>query len=76
MRHTVDYLKKDFKPNTRGQFVQDTFATLKNVLRNVLEDIGFDMEIIMSRPPIRARLSLMCFVVPTYSRSWDCSNPN
>ncbi|PVH90956.1 Glycerophosphoryl diester phosphodiesterase, partial [Periconia macrospinosa] len=45
MKHTVDYLKKSFKPNTRGDFVQDTFATLEDVLRNVPEDIGFDMEI-------------------------------
>jgi len=67
MRHTVDYLKKDFKPNTRGHFVQHTFASLEDILRNVLEDIGFDMEIIKSRPLIRARLSLMCFIVPTYS---------
>ncbi|KAF2105267.1 Glycerophosphoryl diester phosphodiesterase family-domain-containing protein [Lophiotrema nucula] len=45
MKHTVDYLAKGFKPNTRGDFVQDIFATLEDVLRSVPEDIGFDMEI-------------------------------
>ncbi|PSN60503.1 GDPD-domain-containing protein [Corynespora cassiicola Philippines] len=45
MKHTVDYLKKGFKPNTRGDFIQDTFATLEEALCNVPDDIGFDMEI-------------------------------
>ena len=45
MKHTVDYLNKGFKPNTRGDFIQDVFATLEDALRNIPEDIGFDMEI-------------------------------
>ncbi|KAF1998334.1 GDPD-domain-containing protein [Amniculicola lignicola CBS 123094] len=45
MKHTVDYLKNGFKPNTRGDFIQDTFATLEEALCNVPDDIGFDMEI-------------------------------
>ncbi|KAF2019458.1 GDPD-domain-containing protein [Aaosphaeria arxii CBS 175.79] len=45
IKHTVDYRKKGFKPNTRRDFVQDTFATLEDALCNVPVDIGFDMEI-------------------------------
>lgn len=45
MKYTVDFMNKGFKPNTRGDFVQDTFATLEDVLCNVPEEIGFNMEI-------------------------------
>jgi len=48
MMHTVDFMKKSFKPNTRGDFVHSTFATLKDVLCNIPKDIGFNMEISMS----------------------------
>lgn len=51
MKYTVDYVAKGFKPNTRGDFVQDTFATLEHALCNVPETIGFDMEISTSRLP-------------------------
>lgn len=64
MKHTVDYLTKGFKPNTRGDFVQDTFATLEDVLCNVPEDIGFDMEISKSRPPVGTRSTLMFLEYP------------
>ncbi|KAF2872113.1 Glycerophosphoryl diester phosphodiesterase family-domain-containing protein, partial [Massariosphaeria phaeospora] len=52
MKHTVDYLTKGFKPNTRGDFVQDTFTTLEDVLCNVPADMGFDMEISNTHPRI------------------------
>ncbi|KAK8256877.1 Glycerophosphoryl diester phosphodiesterase family-domain-containing protein [Phyllosticta capitalensis] len=45
MRHTVDYRAKGFKPNTRGSFIQDTFATLEEALLQVPEHIGFNIEI-------------------------------
>lgn len=45
MKHTADYKLKGFKPNTRGDFIQDSFATLKELLLQVPEDVGFDIEI-------------------------------
>ncbi|KAB5549990.1 Glycerophosphoryl diester phosphodiesterase family-domain-containing protein [Coniochaeta sp. 2T2.1] len=45
MKHTVDFKLKGYKPNTRGDFVQDSFATLKELLAQVPEDVGFDIEI-------------------------------
>ncbi|PSN75562.1 Glycerophosphoryl diester phosphodiesterase [Corynespora cassiicola Philippines] len=37
--------KQVLKPNTRGDFIQDTFATLEEALSNIPEDVGFDLEI-------------------------------
>ncbi|KAK7528056.1 Glycerophosphoryl diester phosphodiesterase family-domain-containing protein [Phyllosticta citriasiana] len=45
MQFTVDYQAKRFKPNTRGQFIQDTFATLEEALVEVPEHVGFNIEI-------------------------------
>jgi len=45
MKHTVDYVSKGFKPNTRGDFIQDSFATLEELLTKLPGDIGFDIEI-------------------------------
>ncbi|KAK7529919.1 Glycerophosphoryl diester phosphodiesterase family-domain-containing protein [Phyllosticta citribraziliensis] len=45
MQFTVDYQAKGFKPNTRGHFIQDTFATLEEALLEVPEDVGFNIEI-------------------------------
>ncbi|KAJ4300734.1 hypothetical protein N0V90_002822 [Kalmusia sp. IMI 367209] len=45
MKYTVDYSNKGFKPNMRGEFVQDTFATLRHALCKVPEEIAFDIEI-------------------------------
>lgn len=42
---TVDFKKKGFKPNTRGQFVQDDFATLEQLLQSLPESLGFSVEI-------------------------------
>jgi glycerophosphodiester phosphodiesterase len=64
MRYTVDYSKKGFKPNTRGDFIQDTFATLKDVLCNVPERLGFDMEISRSRSSFGICRTLMLLEYP------------
>lgn len=64
MKYTVDYVTKGFKPNTRGDFVQDTFATLEHALCNVPENIGFDMEISMSRVSTETYLKLMVSEYP------------
>lgn len=45
MKHTVDFKKRGFEPNTRGDFIQDSLATLKELLIQVPDDIGFDIEI-------------------------------
>lgn len=45
MKHTADFKNKGFKPNTRGDFIQDSFATLKELLSQVPEHVGFDIEI-------------------------------
>lgn len=41
MKHRLDYKLKGFKPNTR----RDTFATLKEILVEVLPDVGCDISI-------------------------------
>ncbi|KAL6850989.1 Glycerophosphocholine phosphodiesterase [Amphichorda felina] len=45
MKHTVDFGQKGFKSNTRGDFIHDSFATLKEILVELPENIGFDVEI-------------------------------
>lgn len=45
MKHTVDFGQKGFKSNTRGDFIHDSFATLKEILIEIPENIGFDVEI-------------------------------
>ncbi|KAH8906135.1 GDPD-domain-containing protein [Coniochaeta sp. PMI_546] len=45
MKHTVDFKLKGFKPNTRGDFIQDSFATLRELLVQVPEHVGMDIEI-------------------------------
>jgi glycerophosphodiester phosphodiesterase len=45
MKHTVDFKQKGFKPNTRGDFIQNSFATLKEILAELPQDIGCDIEI-------------------------------
>ncbi|CZT51162.1 uncharacterized protein RSE6_12267 [Rhynchosporium secalis] len=45
MKHTVDYQDKGIKPNTRGDVVHGTFATLQDTLGKLPEHIGVDMEI-------------------------------
>ena len=50
MKHTVDFSNKGFKPNTRGDFIQGSFATLEEAFRQVPESVGFDLEISMFVP--------------------------
>ena len=45
MKYTVDFTKKGFKPNTRGDFIQDSFATLEELLVGLPKSISFDIEI-------------------------------
>lgn len=47
MKHTVDVMNKGFKPNTRGDFIQDSLATLEELLVKLSESIGFNIEISM-----------------------------
>ncbi|RAH58497.1 ankyrin repeat-containing protein [Aspergillus piperis CBS 112811] len=45
MRHTVDYMSKGIKPNTRGHVIQDSFATIEELLTQLPENLGFNVEI-------------------------------
>ena len=47
MKLTVDFMNKGFKPNTRGDFIQDSFATLEELLVELPKSISFDIEISM-----------------------------
>jgi glycerophosphodiester phosphodiesterase len=48
VKHTVDYMNKGFKPNTRGDFIiHDSFATLEELLVELPKSISFDIEISM-----------------------------
>ena len=76
MKHTVDYLSKGFKPNTRGDFIQDIFATLEDALRNTPKDIGFDMEISEYESSTRMYPALMFARISAHtrgSRGWNRS---
>ncbi|KAL9471828.1 hypothetical protein ACSS6W_009769 [Trichoderma asperelloides] len=44
LRYTVDFQSKGFKPNTRGDFIQGSLTTLDELLMNLPEDIGFNIE--------------------------------
>ncbi|KAB8073559.1 GDPD-domain-containing protein [Aspergillus leporis] len=45
MKYTVDFTNKGFKPNTRGEFIQDSFATLEELLVELPDSISFNIEI-------------------------------
>src|SRR5687767_5809235 len=45
MKHTVDFMSKGFKPNTRGDFIQDSFATLEELLVQLPESLCLNAEI-------------------------------
>ncbi|KAF2877028.1 Glycerophosphodiester phosphodiesterase domain-containing protein [Massariosphaeria phaeospora] len=45
LRCTEEYIRNGVKPNTRGDFIQGSFVTLEDVLRQVPEHIGFNVEI-------------------------------
>ena len=47
MKYTVDFVNKGFKPNTRDDFIQDSFTTLGELLEELPESIGFNIEISM-----------------------------
>lgn len=72
MKHTVDFANKGFKPNSRGDFIQNSFATLKEALHKIPESIGFDMEISTSQvSPSTTRITQTPFLnrVPSHPRS-------
>lgn len=45
IKHTVDFKDRGFKPNTRGHVIQDSLATLEELLTTVPEAVGFNIEI-------------------------------
>ncbi|OKL62494.1 hypothetical protein UA08_02537 [Talaromyces atroroseus] len=45
MKYTVDFKNKGSKPNTRGSFIHGPFTNLKELLVNLPESIGFNVEI-------------------------------
>ena len=45
MKYTFDFSDKGFKPNTRGSFIQEQFATLEGLLRDLPEHIKLDIEV-------------------------------
>lgn len=51
MKHTVDFMSKGFKPNTRGDSIQGSFTTLEELLVALPESIGFNIEMSKPTPP-------------------------
>jgi glycerophosphodiester phosphodiesterase len=45
LQHTVDFKMKGMKANTRGDFIQEPLATLKDLFHKLPETIGFNIEI-------------------------------
>lgn len=68
MHLTVDFQKKGFKPNTRGHFIQDSLATLDQLLRDLPEPLGFAVEISMSPILATPRASVLIPRVVEYPR--------
>lgn len=44
MKHTRDFKKKGFKGNSRGNHIQEPFATLKDMFKKLPETVGFNIE--------------------------------
>ncbi|KAI1389128.1 glycerophosphodiester phosphodiesterase GDE1 [Hypoxylon trugodes] len=44
MKYTLDYKKKGYKANTRGNFVQAPFTTLEELFKKIPENVGFNIE--------------------------------
>ncbi|KAI1129869.1 Glycerophosphoryl diester phosphodiesterase family-domain-containing protein [Nemania abortiva] len=44
MKYTLNYKKKGYKANTRGNFVQAPFATLEELFKKIPENVGFNIE--------------------------------
>ncbi|KAI1106448.1 glycerophosphodiester phosphodiesterase GDE1, partial [Jackrogersella minutella] len=44
MKYTLNFKKKGYKANTRGNFVQAPFATLEELFKKVPESVGFNIE--------------------------------
>jgi glycerophosphodiester phosphodiesterase len=49
MKYTVDFMNKVFKPNTRGDLIQDSLATLDELLIELSKSTKFGIEISMFR---------------------------
>ncbi|KAI2038020.1 hypothetical protein LOZ47_003493 [Ophidiomyces ophidiicola] len=45
LQHTVDFMGKGYKPNSRGTFIQSPFATLEDLLVQLPKNLGFVVEI-------------------------------
>lgn len=44
MKHTRDFKRDGFKPNSRGNFIQAPFTTLEEMFRTLPESVGFNIE--------------------------------
>ncbi len=44
MKHTRDFKKKGFKGNSRGNHIQEPFATLKDMFQKLPKTVGFNIE--------------------------------
>ncbi|KAI1810999.1 Glycerophosphoryl diester phosphodiesterase family-domain-containing protein [Poronia punctata] len=45
IQHTVDFKTKGMKPNTRGDFIYEPFATLEELFQKLPDTVGFNIEI-------------------------------
>jgi glycerophosphodiester phosphodiesterase len=45
LQHTVDFKTKGMKANTRGDYIQQPLATLKDLFHRVPDTVGFNIEI-------------------------------
>jgi glycerophosphodiester phosphodiesterase len=51
MKHTFEFKLKGFKGNTTGDYIHESFITLKELLEKLPEPIAFNIEISKSLPP-------------------------
>lgn len=57
VKYTVDFQAKGFKPNTRGEFIHDSLVTLEEILGELPEDVGLNIEFSKSASPERSEPS-------------------
>lgn len=71
VKHTVDFQAKGFKPNTRGEFIHDSLVTLEDILRELPEDVGLNIEFSKPAPTRRGTFRVTTCLLPLHRASPD-----
>ncbi|GMG03784.1 unnamed protein product [Aspergillus oryzae] len=72
--HRVDFVSKGFKPNTRGDFIQDSFTTLEELLEELPESISFNIEITIEAGVAPVAIEINTFIDKALERLFSYGN--